>query len=327
MSPSSSNCTRARVAFHTALYDRSLESLGRSQRERLDANMRSEEARYQAGTVDRGALAAATLQARELDPQIEEAQHAYGAAILQLATAMGGDLGPGAQSALARRRTRNFSRVNSAARRTRPPLHSSAAPISSSRGCSLGRAAKMSASSRPVIIRGSSSRFSAATFPRPELVAKPAPVPRSARTTSSPRKSARARATPGACSTTAKSAAPSLQRARAARDQRTAIAEARARASAANWPRCKIISARSRRVTIRSDRPWTWRKIISRRWRRAGSRVSRRNWNFAPPKPALLATRRGLLDTAFQQNVALAEWDRATGRYFQFTDENRRERA
>ena len=36
----------------------------------------------------------------------------------------------------------------------------------------------------------------------------------------------------------------------------------------------------------------------------------------------LLVTRRGLLDAAYQQNVALAEWDRATGRYFQFADES-----
>ena len=63
---------QVRTAFYTALYDRSLEELGRSQRQRLDENLTSEKARYEAGTVDRGALAAATLQARELDPQIEE---------------------------------------------------------------------------------------------------------------------------------------------------------------------------------------------------------------------------------------------------------------
>ena len=34
----------------------------------------------------------------------------------------------------------------------------------------------------------------------------------------------------------------------------------------------------------------------------------------------LLQTRTGLLTATYQQNVALAEWDRATGRYFQFSD-------
>ncbi len=43
---------------------------------------------------------------------------------------------------------------------------------------------------------------------------------------------------------------------------------------------------------------------------------------FRTAETGLLATRRGLLDTAYEQNVALAEWDRASGRYFQFTDEN-----
>jgi outer membrane protein TolC len=34
-----------------------------------------------------------------------------------------------------------------------------------------------------------------------------------------------------------------------------------------------------------------------------------------------LRTKSGLLDAIYQHNVALAEWDRATGRYFQFFDE------
>ena len=87
---------QVRTAFYTALYNRSLEELGRSQRERLNENLTSEEARYAAGTVDRGTLAAATLQARELDPQIEDAHRGYGAAILQMAAAMGDELAPGA---------------------------------------------------------------------------------------------------------------------------------------------------------------------------------------------------------------------------------------
>ena len=35
----------------------------------------------------------------------------------------------------------------------------------------------------------------------------------------------------------------------------------------------------------------------------------------------LLRTKSGLLDAIYQHNVALAEWDRATGRYFQFFDQ------
>jgi outer membrane protein TolC len=34
-----------------------------------------------------------------------------------------------------------------------------------------------------------------------------------------------------------------------------------------------------------------------------------------------LKTRTGSLEATYLQNVALAEWDRATGRYFQFSDD------
>ena len=61
MSRSSNNCIRCARRFTLRSYERSLEELGRSQRQRLDANLTSEEARYEAGTVDRGALAAATF--------------------------------------------------------------------------------------------------------------------------------------------------------------------------------------------------------------------------------------------------------------------------
>ena len=37
-----------------------------------------------------------------------------------------------------------------------------------------------------------------------------------------------------------------------------------------------------------------------------------------------LRTKSGLLDAIYQHNVAIAEWDRATGRYFQFSDETRK---
>ena len=39
---------------------------------------------------------------------------------------------------------------------------------------------------------------------------------------------------------------------------------------------------------------------------------------------ALLTTRSGLLDAVYQHNLAVAEWDRATGRYFQFSDASSR---
>jgi outer membrane protein TolC len=41
---------------------------------------------------------------------------------------------------------------------------------------------------------------------------------------------------------------------------------------------------------------------------------------FRTAEAGLLATRSGILRAGFEQQIALAEWDRATGRYFQFAD-------
>jgi outer membrane protein TolC len=87
---------KTRIAFYTALYNRSLESLRRAQRQQLEENIRTQEARFQAGATDRTSLIAARVQARELDPQVETAHRAHGAALLQLTEAMGENLGPGA---------------------------------------------------------------------------------------------------------------------------------------------------------------------------------------------------------------------------------------
>src|SRR5207248_10313869 len=60
-----------------------------------------------------------------------------------------------------------------------------------------------------------------------------------------------------------------------------------------------------------------------------GARVVRENVASGLASPlgyrftqsACLTTRSGLLDAIYQHNVAIAEWDRATGRYFQFSDD------
>ena len=40
---------------------------------------------------------------------------------------------------------------------------------------------------------------------------------------------------------------------------------------------------------------------------------------FRTAESSFLETKSALLSTVYQQNVARAEWDRATGRYFQFS--------
>src|SRR5436190_18963669 len=78
----------ARLAFYTALYTRSLESIRDEQRRRLQENVATQKNRYEAGLADRSAFTSASVQASELDPQIESAHRAYLDAQLQLAEAM-----------------------------------------------------------------------------------------------------------------------------------------------------------------------------------------------------------------------------------------------
>jgi outer membrane protein TolC len=79
----------ARLAFYAALFNRDLQSLGEKQAQRLDENVASQKDRYAAGLIDRSAFTSATVQARELDPQIETAKRTYAGARLALAEAMG----------------------------------------------------------------------------------------------------------------------------------------------------------------------------------------------------------------------------------------------
>jgi len=78
----------ARLAFYAALYNRSLESIREEQRRKLDENVATQQDRFKAGLADRSAFTSATVQASELVPQIESAHAAYRQAQLKLAEAM-----------------------------------------------------------------------------------------------------------------------------------------------------------------------------------------------------------------------------------------------
>jgi outer membrane protein TolC len=83
----------ARLAFYAALFNRSLESIRREQQRKLDENAASQRSRFEAGLTDKAALTSATVQAAELDTQIQSAHRAYSEAQLQLAQAMAIDPG------------------------------------------------------------------------------------------------------------------------------------------------------------------------------------------------------------------------------------------
>ena len=81
----------ARLAFYAALYNRSLESLRDEQLQRLQENVATQKNRLKAGLADRSGFTSATILANELVPQMEAAQRAYREAQLNLAQAMGID--------------------------------------------------------------------------------------------------------------------------------------------------------------------------------------------------------------------------------------------
>ena len=81
----------ARLAFYAALYNQSLESIRDEQRQKLEENVATQKNRFEAGLADRSAFTSATVQADELGPQMEDAHHAYREAQLNLAQAMGID--------------------------------------------------------------------------------------------------------------------------------------------------------------------------------------------------------------------------------------------
>lgn len=85
----------ARVAYYTAAYNQSVRAVGESQRERLEKNVKAQSDRYEAGKTDRQAVTVARLLEADLQPRVEESRRTSRGALLRLAQTMGGDLGPG----------------------------------------------------------------------------------------------------------------------------------------------------------------------------------------------------------------------------------------
>jgi outer membrane protein TolC len=87
----------ARVTFLTALYQDSLRAFAEEQRQRLERNAAAQNERYQEGQAQREAVTMARVLELEVTPRIEESRRVSAGAMLQLAQTMGAQLGPGAQ--------------------------------------------------------------------------------------------------------------------------------------------------------------------------------------------------------------------------------------
>jgi outer membrane protein TolC len=304
----------ARLAFYASLYNRSLESIREEQRQRLDENVASQKDRYEAGLTDRSAFTSATVQASELVTQIESAHRAYREAQLKLAEAMGIDP---AKSALPEPEGQlefvpmrlDVDSETAAALQRRADLKLARLFVRSAKEDQLIIAADyypavagaINGEYVPVTgIHRQGSTSKTQDFIGSEIREKAAYTWRVVDNGK---------------------AGGAVLRARAARETN----ELTCRRLEANVSRelsriandLKAIDGRERSLSAASESAVESARVV--RENVASGLASPLEYRFS--QNAFLTTRSGLLDAIYQHNVAIAEWDRATGRYFQFSDD------
>ena len=304
----------ARIAFYTALFNNSLRALGEAQRERLAQNVNTQVERYQAGRTDRGAMTNARLLERELNPRIEEVRRGYEGALLTLAMCMGNDLGPTA-SAVTPEGELKFADAGydllsetTAALARRPDLQ-------------LARLLVRAAGEDQKIIE-------AAYYPAVDGIVSGTYIPVTVRSGNG----GSARSSDDIISS--EGTAGLSYTWRVVDNGRVGGKVARARAvREMNEISLRQLEAN---VALELERISNNFRAIEGRRKSLSAAITGAEQNvtvvqrtlaeglssqleFRTAEGSFLETRSALLSAAFQQNVARAEWDRATGRYFQFS--------
>lgn len=304
----------ARLAFYAALYNRSLETIQQEQRQKLEENVVTQQDRYKAGLADRTAFTSATVQASELIPQIESAHAAYGQAQLKLAEAMGIDP---AKSSL-----------------PEPDGELQFVPmrvdLDAETAAALQRRADLKLARLFVRAANEEERIIAADYyPAVEGAINGEYVP----VTGIHRQGSTSKTQDFIGSEIKEKAAytwrvvdngkvgGAVLKARAARE----VNELTCRKLEANVSRelsriandLKAIDAREGSLSAASTSAEESARAVGENL--ANGLVSPLEYRFT--QNAFLKTRSGLLDAVYQHNLAVAEWDRATGRYFQFSDD------
>jgi outer membrane protein TolC len=307
----------ARLAFYAALYNRSLESIRNEQLKKLEENVATQKNRFEAGLADRSAYTSATVQADELVPQMEGAQRAYRQAQLDLAQAMGIDFAKSslpepdgelefvpmqidvaAETAVALERRVDLKLARLFVRAANQDERIIAAdyyPVIA--GSFHGEYVPVTGIHR----QGSTSKTQ--DFIGSEVVEKAGYTWRVVDNGK---------------------VGGAVLRARAAREQN----ELTCRKLESNVSRelsriandIQAIAAREKSLASASDAAEESARTV--RENVATGLVSPLEYRVS--QTAFLKTKSGLLDAIYQNNVAAAEWDRAAGRYFQFSYETRK---
>ena len=303
---------QARLAFYAALYNRSLESIRREQQRRLQENVVTQRTRYEAGLADRSAFTSATIQASELEPPIETTHRAYQDAQLQLAQAMATDPAKGllpepegelqfvpmrvdleseAEAALQRRVDVRLARLfvraaNEDQRIIAADYYPAVSGAVNAEYVPVTGIHRQGSTSKTQDFIGSEIREKAAYTWRVIDNGK---------------------------------VGGAVLRARSARE----INELTWRKLEADIPRelsriadyVKTTEERERSLTASTAAAEESARVIQQNV--ASGLASPLEYRIT--QKAFLENKSGLLDATYQHNVALAEWDRATGRYFQFS--------
>ena len=309
----------ARLAFYAALFNRSLESIRDEQRQKLEENVTTEKDRYEAGLADKSAFTSASVQASELVPEIESAHRAYRESQLKLAEAMAIDpakstlpepegelqfipmrLDVDSETAAALQRRSDLKLARLFVRGANEDQRIIAAdyyPVVA--GTINGEYVPVTGIHR----QGSTSKTQ--DFIGSEIREKAAYTWRVIDNGKVGGAVLKARATREINELTCRKLEANVSRelSRIANDLKGIDARERS-LSAASVAAEESANAVRENVATGLASPLEYR-------------VSQN---------AFLTTRSGLLEAIYQHNVAIAEWDRASGRYFQFSDDNTKSR-
>jgi outer membrane protein TolC len=309
----------ARLAFYAALYNRSLESIRREQQKTLDANVATQRSRFEAGLADKTALTSATAQASELQTQIQTSHRAWLEAQLQLAEAMSID--PGKEPL-----PEPEGELRSVA------MH---IDLDSETAAALQRRADLKLARLFVRAANEDQRIIAADYYPIVIGSLPGEyVP----VTGIHREGSTSKTQDFIGSEIREKAAytwrvidngkvgGAVLKARSAKE----INELTCRKLEANIPRELSRIANDLKATEVREKSLASATVAAEE----SARAVQQNLASGLASPleyrvtqnGVLETKSGLVQATYQHNVAAAEWDRATGRYFQFSDDNSKSR-
>src|ERR1051326_4204715 len=305
----------ARLAFYSALYYRSLESIREEQRRKLEENVATQQDRYKAGLANQSIVTGATVQASEVVPQIESAHAAYRQAQLRLAEAMAID--PASSSLPEPDGELQFV-----------PMH---VDVDSETAAALQRRVDLKLARLFVRAANEDQRIIAAGYyPRVDGSIHGEYVPVSG----IHRQESTSKTQDFIGSEVREKAAytwrvidngkvgGAVLRARAAREENELTCRklegdvTRELSRIAND--IQAIAARERSLASATAAAEESAQTVKENV--ANGLTSQ--FEYRVTQNGFLRTKSGLLDAIYQHNVALAEWDRATGRYFQYFDQS-----